>query len=97
MDYGEYGAAEISYRKSLDHDPDFLIGKSVLARLTLDLSERLTLYQTIEEQKYTVQGDERLILDVYHALTRYTNLRDQKSAETKSALQEALNLAEYKF
>ena len=97
MDYGDYGAAEISYRKSLDHDPDFLIGKSVLARLTLDLSERLTLYQTIEEQKHTVQGDERLILDVYHALTRYTNLRDQKSAETKSALQEALNLAEYNF
>ena len=97
MDNGDYGAAEISYRKSLEYDPHFLIGKSVLARLTLDLNERLALYQTIEEQKHTIQGDERLILDVYHALTRYTNLREQKSVEAKSALQDALNLAEYNF
>ena len=97
MDYGDYAAAEISYRKALEYDPDFLVGKSVLARLTLDLEERLALYQAIEEQKHTIQGDERLILDVYHALTRYTNLRDQKSLETKRALQEARNLAEYNF
>ena len=97
MDFGDYTAAEISYRKALDHDPHFLVGQSVLARLTLDLDERLALYQTIEEKKHRIKGDERLILDVYHALTRYTNLRDQNSSETKNALQEALNLAEYNF
>ena len=97
MDYGDYAAAEASYRKALEYDPHFLVGQSVLARLTLDLDERLTLYQTIEEQKYKIQGDERLILDVYQALTKYTNLRDQKSVDAKNALQEALNMGEYNF
>lgn len=97
MDYGDYAAAEVSYRKALEHDPNFLVGKSVLARLTLNLDERLALYDLIEEQKHTITGDERLILDVYQALTKYTNLRDQKSPEAKRALQEARNMGEYNF
>ncbi len=97
MDFGDYAAAEMSYRKALEYDPNFLVGKSVLARLTLNLEERLNLYQTIEDHKHTIKGNERLILDVYQALTRYTNLRDQKSDMAKSALQEALNIGEYNF
>ncbi len=97
MDYGDYSAAEVSYRNALKHDADFLVGQSVLARLTLNLEERLGLYQTIEEKKHTIHGDERLILDVYQALTKYTNLRDQKSSETADALQEARNLGEENF
>ena len=87
----------MSYRKALEHDSTFLVGKSVLARLTLDLEERLALYKTIEEEKHTVTGEERLILDVYSALTKYTNLRDQKSPETKSALQDAFDIGEKNF
>lgn len=97
MDFGDYAAAEVSYRKALEYDPNFLVGKSVLARLTLNLEERLALYQTVEDHKQTIQGNERLILDVYQALTKYTNLRDQKSEMTKSVLQEALNIGEYNF
>lgn len=97
MDFGDYAGAEVSYRKALDHDPTFLVGKSVLARLTLDLEERLALYKTIKEEKHTLTGDERLILDVYAALTKYTNLRDQKSPQAKSALQDALHLGEKNF
>ena len=97
MDFGDYAGAEVSYRKALDHDSTFLVGKSVLARLTLDLDERLALYETIEEGKHTVTGHERLILDVYSALTKYTNLRDQKSPLTKAALQDAFDLGEKNF
>ena len=97
MDFGDYAGAEVSYRKALEHDSTFLVGKSVLARLTLDLEERLALYKTIEEEKHTVTGEERLILDVYPALTKYTNLRDQKSPETKSALQDAFDIGEKNF
>ena len=94
MDFGDYTAAEVSYRKALTFDADFLIGKSVLARLTQNLEERLSLYETLENEKHSIKGDERLILDVYIALTKYTNLRDQKSPETKKALQEAFKLSE---
>jgi hypothetical protein len=94
MDEGRYGAAKVSYRKALELDSDFLAGKNVLARLTLDLEERLKLYVEIQERKNKTQGDERLVLDIYTALVKYTNLRDEGATNTKNALPEALKLAE---
>lgn len=40
MDEGRYGEAEVSYGKALAYDAEILVGKSVLARLTLNLDER---------------------------------------------------------
>ncbi len=94
MDWGDYSAAEVSYRKALTFDPSFVVGKSVLARLTRDLEERLSLFNQIEEEKSEIKGDERRILDVYIELTRYTNLRDQQSDNTKTALQNAFKVGE---
>lgn len=94
MDEGRYGEAEISYRKALELDPDFVVGKSVLARLTLDLGERLKFYKEIQEEKQRIQGDERLILDVYAALVKFTNMRDQGSETYKTTLKEALQIGE---
>ncbi|NER12259.1 hypothetical protein GWK08_02285 [Leptobacterium flavescens] len=94
MDEGRYGQAEQSYRKALQADPSFLIGQSVLARLTTDLNERLELYKNLEEKKENISGDERQVLDVYIALTKFTNLREQKDPKAGDALQQALTLAE---
>jgi tetratricopeptide (TPR) repeat protein len=93
MDFGDYSAAEVSYRKALSFDEDFLLGKSVLARLTTSLEERLQLFQSLERTKSSIKGDERLVLDVYIALTKYTNLRDQNSPKIKEALQSAYELS----
>ena len=94
MDEGRYGAAEDSYRKALEFDPDFLVGKSVLARLTLDLEERLAFENELFEKREEVQGDERLLLDVYRALVRYTNLRDQRVPQAGKILTETIEIAE---
>jgi len=94
MDEGHYGEAEVSYRRALEQDSNFLVGKSVLARLTLDLNERIQLYKELRQEKESVHGDERLVLDVYTALIHYTNLRDQGTLEAKVALQEALKIGE---
>lgn len=94
MDEGNYTAAENSYRKALTFDPDFLIGQSVLARLTLDATERLKIYKIIENQRNKMNGNERKILDVYAALLHHSILRDQKSPDSKQAFQAALQLAE---
>ena len=51
MDFGDYSAAQQSYRKALTFDEHFLVGKSVLASLTLNLDERLSLYNTLEKRK----------------------------------------------
>lgn len=93
MDEGLYGPAESTYRKALSFDPNFLVGKSVLARLTTDQAERLALYQAVEQHKHLISGDERLVLDVYQAFVHFTNARTQQPAQAKSLLDDALRLA----
>jgi tetratricopeptide (TPR) repeat protein len=61
------------------------------------LSERLDLYRQLDSLKSTIDGDERLVLDVYIALTHFTNLRDQKSDETSAALQSSMEIGEENF
>ncbi|QCW99272.1 hypothetical protein FGM00_03780 [Aggregatimonas sangjinii] len=97
MDEGHYGPAEKSYRKVLLHDPDFLMGKSVLGRLTLDLDERLKIFSEIQGQKETVTGDERLILDAYTALVDYTNAREQGIPGLQEKREVAFRLVEDNF
>ncbi|MEO0526547.1 MAG: hypothetical protein AAFZ89_04935 [Bacteroidota bacterium] len=93
MDYGQYGAAEASYRKAIGIDPNFLIGKSVLARLTLDLGERLSLYKELQIGKEVLTGDERLLIEVYSAFVKLTNVREQTPEKAKDILNKALGVA----
>jgi len=97
MDEGFYGPAETSYRKAVEFDPGFLVGKSVLARLTPNLDERLNLYRELIAKRSSTAGDERAVLDVYIALTEFTNLREQGAPKAASVLDSTLKLAEENF
>lgn len=97
MDDGWYGPSERSYRKSLSFDPDFLLAKSTLARLTLDRPERLRLYRELLDGRETVRGAERLALDVYTEFTHFTNLREAGSDSTGAVRERMLELAEKNF
>lgn len=97
MDEGHYGLSEASYRKALKFDPNFLMAKSVLARLVKDRDEREKLYQEVNAQIDQIEGDERRVLDVYMALTNYTNIREKSPEKAAENLQKALKLAEKNF
>jgi len=94
MDLGAYTDAEVSYRKALRFDPNFLLGKSVLARLTSDLEERLNLYRELEAEKETLNDAERKIFEVYKALTYFTNVREQTPKKAKATLDSVFVIAE---
>lgn len=97
MDEGFYAKAETSYQKALIHDPDFLVAKSVYARLVLDNALREKLYKEVEAQKNLLTPDERMLIDVYQALVNYTNLRESQYPQAKDSLQKALKLGEHNF
>jgi len=86
MDEGRYGQAEVSYRKSLDFDPDFLIGKATLGRLTLDTTERRRIERELEGTGTDLPNLERDLLELYTNFVRFTNLRDQNPTAAREML-----------
>lgn len=97
LDEGFYGPAESSYRKALSFDTSFLLGQSVLARLTLDTVERQSLFDNLKEGRALVQGAEGQLLDVFTALTDYTILRARDPEAAKNKRAGVLLLAEEKL
>ncbi len=76
LNQGYYGPAEVSYRKALSFDSTFLLGQSVLARLTEDLAERQAFYDHIAPLSKKMQGVEGDLLEVFLRLMQYTLIRE---------------------
>lgn len=95
MDHGHYSNSALAYRKMAQSDPEFLIGQCLLARISEDPEERLRILTHVENHKASVDGDERLLLDVFIELIKLTNLRASKdTVRINKQLQTALKLGE---
>lgn len=90
MDEGRYGLAEATYRKALSFDPDFLIGKATLGRLTLDTTERLRIERELTGDLPALPKDERSLLGLYTDFVRFTNLRERDPVVARATLQKTL-------
>jgi tetratricopeptide (TPR) repeat protein len=97
MDEGRYGQSEVSYRKALSFDPDFLICQAVLGRLTLDDEERADIYRNVERKRGSLPPDEEELLGVYHDFVHYTNRREAGDTTARAFIMEALLGAEKVF
>lgn len=94
MDVANYTQSEVAYRKMMDHDPNFLVGLSLLGRITRDLNERKEIENRLEQKKSSIHGDERLLLDNYIELVKLTNLRSTDSATAKIQIEKTFNSSE---
>lgn len=77
LDYGEWTKSEAAYRKALTFDPDFVLGKGIVGKITTNLEERLAIYNQLESKKESVTNDERLLLDDLLLVLKLFNSRDQ--------------------
>lgn len=77
LDNGRWTESERSYRKALEFDPDFALGKSLVGRITRDLNEREKLLQSLLEIRKHTTHDENLLLDVYLLNIEAYNDRDK--------------------
>ncbi|MEP2670680.1 MAG: tetratricopeptide repeat protein [Cyclobacteriaceae bacterium] len=94
MDVGNYTASEVAYRKMMTFDKNFLVGLSLLGRITGDLEERQGIEQTLEKRKGELIGDERLLLDNYIELVKLTNLRETDPEAAAVQLEKAFTSGE---
>jgi tetratricopeptide (TPR) repeat protein len=90
MDEGRYGPSEVTYRKALSFDPDFLIGMATLGRLTLDTTERKRIEQELAGSHTDLPEDERELLGLYTNFVRFTNLRAHSPAAAMDMLKKVL-------
>lgn len=65
LEYGRWTEAERLYRRAIALDPQFTLGKSVLARITADSAERDRLYAEVEAQLPKTNADIKLLLHTY--------------------------------
>ncbi len=94
MDEGDYTASEKAYRKMMSFDPEFIVGLSLLGRITRNLQERLEIEGTLHVKKAKVVGDERILLDNYIELVKLTNLRETDSVAAKVQLDKVFETGE---
>jgi len=87
MDNGQWTLSEESFRKAIIFDSSFLLGKVLVARISPDLAERLTLYKEVKTQITKASESERLLMEVYLSNVERMNLREQNPslAKDKSA------------
>jgi hypothetical protein len=97
LDNGRWTESEIAFRKAAELDPNWALGKSMVARITQSLLERKQLLKEIEVMKALVGADERLLLDVNIQSHIAVNNRDQGIANSPEFNQSRRKLAETNF
>ncbi|MEP0263007.1 hypothetical protein [Dokdonia sp.] len=97
MDNGQWTLSEASFRKAVAHDSDFLIGKSLVGRISSDIEERLKIKQELVSKKETVSVDERLLLDIYELNIDMMNARSQAPDKIAGIIKDFRSLSEINF
>jgi len=97
LDNGRWTESEIAFRKAAELDPDWLLGMSMVARITQDLEERQQILKKLELNKEYADPDERLLLDVNIASHIAANNRDQGISNSTESSQLRRQLAETNF
>lgn len=77
LDYGQWEKAEESFRKAAYFDSGFIIGKSLVGRISSDLEERKQILIEIRNGRSSLGEDQKLLLDVYSSNIHLMNLRDE--------------------
>ncbi len=77
LDNGRWTESEKSFRKALEFDPDYMLGKSLAGRITRELEEREILLEELQMVKDKASYDEKLLLDVYLLSIESYNNRDK--------------------
>ena len=77
MDEGRWTVAEAAFRAAAEADPDWVLGRTLVGRITTDLAEREEILAWVEERLPGVDPTSRLLADVYVLNLRSANLRQK--------------------
>ena len=97
LDNGRWTESETAFRDAVDFDPDWLLGKSMVGRITRNLEERERLLEELEANKHLAGPDERMLLDVNLLSLKAANNRGRGIPNSPEFNQQRRELAEKNF
>ncbi|OEK00403.1 hypothetical protein BFP97_02240 [Roseivirga sp. 4D4] len=97
LDNGRWTESEVAFRKASALDPDWLLGKSMIGRITRNLEERQRLFAELDSLKDNAGEDERMLLDVNLLSMQSANNRGLGIPNSPEANRRRVELAERNF
>jgi len=97
MDYGQWTLSEKAFRKAVEFDSTFVIGKSLVGKITGNLDERIKLLNEINRKKNNVSKDDQLLLEVTLTTMELFNARDQKIKLDDKFIPDFMKMAEINY
>ncbi len=96
LDNGRWTESEKSFRKAVELDPGYTLGKSLVGRITRNLEERKRIQQELLAEHFE-NGDEKLLLDVYLLSIEAYNSREEGITLTPEFRSKRKRIAESNF
>ncbi|MEL7002385.1 MAG: hypothetical protein AAFN93_06575 [Bacteroidota bacterium] len=97
MDDGDYTGSANAFRKMASHDDQFLVGLTLLGRISDDLDEQKGIKEKVESEKNELPKDERRLLDVFNELLELMIVRISDPDQAGGQIKIALDLGEQNF
>jgi len=97
LDNGRWTESENAFRKAMEFDPDWILGKSMVGRITRNLPERQEILAELQVIKDKAGDDERLLLDVNLLNLEAANNRDLGNVNSEEFTDSRRQLGEVNF
>jgi len=97
MDNGRWTESEAAFRKAIEFDPDWQLGKSLVGRITQDTEERKAILADLEAHFAEADPDEKMLLAVNMQSLQASNNRDEGIPNAAGASQKRRQMAEENF
>lgn len=94
MDNGRWTKSEAAFRKALAFDPDWLLGKSMVGRITQDTEERKAILAELEADFAKADPDEQTLLTVNLLSLQAANHQDEGNPNEADFSRKRWQLAE---
>ncbi|MDF4222754.1 hypothetical protein PXC01_14215 [Maribacter sp. M208] len=97
LDYGQWTLSEKAFRKAVDFDSTFIVGKALVGKNTTNLNERIQISNDINSSQIKVSEDDQLILEVTRITLELFNARGQNVKLNKDFISNFLTTAEKNY
>ena len=75
MDEGRWTDSEIAFRKAVTFDPDFVLGKILVGRISRDLEEREMILKEVETNQKQLSKEGNLLYEMHRMSVEFMNYR----------------------